>query len=523
MTRGMRMLLLAVAITVGWIGYRLSRPDAPAYQGRSVEAWINELARTRPQQVWENAERPAKEALRTLGVSAVPYLARAMEYRGWLAEGYGKMWPSIPGPLRERVPPPVYPGSVRIEAARMLEELVLRHPNRVLENGVSAFRKALQSPDGELRRVAVLSLGALYAKHPTSEVLLAMIAGLDSAYVEVRTDMAIQFALRSGPEALAALPALRRGLGSVSVEERIHAAAAMYRVSDQPEEPVAALTAALLSEEATSRGNAAAYLAKIGPAAKSALPALRRALEDPEEYVRHWALQAVKGIDPASAGSGSGVGHESLEVLVARATNPASPAFQEALESLEAQGPAAKEAVPALVAALDRQRTGKGDIDYSHALARTLLRIDPSQADLVIVAMTESLRIPGRGNRNLNAAVLGEMGATARQAVPALWMSLKDPDPSVRVESAYALLRIGTDSESAGKEALQVLIRGLEPARSTPERYLAIQRLGRLGSAAADALNALLGCLEEGDPDLKRLASESVRAIDPDLASRKGL
>ena len=514
MMRGTRILILAAAMAAGWAGYRLSRPPQPAYQGRPLGVWIEELARTRPAQVWMNAERPAKEAIRTVGIPAVPYLVRAMDTRGWLAEGYGKIWPSIPGIMRERLPSPVYPGSVRIEASRMLEELVLRYPDRILEDGVQAFRKSLQSSDGELRRAAVMSLGAVYAKHPTSQVLLALIAALDSPHVEVRTDAAIQFALRAGPDAVAALPALRRCLESASIEERINAAAAMYRISDQPDEPVAALMTGLDSEVPTSRGNAAAHLAKIGPAAKAALPAVRRALEDPEEYVRHWALQALKSIDPSSAGSVAGVGSESLEALVARATNPASPSFFEAIERLEALGPEAKEAVPALGAALDRQLAGKGEIDYSHAIARALLRVDPSQSPRVISAMTESLRIPGRGNRNMNAALLGEMGPAAREAAPVLLGSMRDPDPSVRVESAFALLRIGIGSESFRKEALQVLIRGLEPARSTQERYLAIQRLGAIGSEAGDALPALLGCLNEGDPELRRLASESMRAID---------
>jgi len=470
-----------------------------------------------------NAERPAKEALRTLGVPTVPYLVRAMESRGWLAEGYGRIWPSLPGIVRNRLPVPVYPGSVRIEASRMLEELVLRHPDRVLEDGVRAFRKSLQSSDGELRRAAVMSLGAVYAKHPTSEVLLALIAALDSPHVEVRTDAAIQFATRAGPDAVAALPALRRCLASASVEERIQAAAAMYRISDQPDEPVAALVAGLTSEVPTSRGNAAAHLANIGPAAKAALPALRQAMDDPEEYVRHWALQALKSIDPATLGSASGTSEDSLETLVRRATNPTSPFFYEALEKLEALGQEAASAVPVLSTALDREVVAKGDMDYSHAIATTLLRIDPAQAPRVVSAMIQSLRIPSRGNRNRNAAVLAGMGQAARDAAGALEEALRDPDPFVRIESAFALLQIGLQNESSRREALRVLVRGLEPARSTQERYLAIERLTRIGSGAGQALSALVACLDEGDPHLKRLATEAVRAIDPDFARRRDL
>src|SRR2546422_11683113 len=92
-----RIFLIAAAAATGLVlALALWFPKEPVYQGKPVSFWIEELARTQPVRIWET-DRPAKEALRTLGTNAVPYLAKAMRSRSLFGETYGQLWPRLPG------------------------------------------------------------------------------------------------------------------------------------------------------------------------------------------------------------------------------------------------------------------------------------------------------------------------------------------------------------------------------------------------------------------------------------------
>ncbi|MCC6235182.1 MAG: HEAT repeat domain-containing protein [Verrucomicrobiales bacterium] len=502
------ILVVGVALAT-FLAVGLCLPAKPKYQGKPVTYWILELARTLPQQPWQSAERPAKEALRAIGTNAVPWLANSLESNSLLTDFYVRVWPSFPAALRAHLPVPVSPRLVRTEAARMLEELVLRHPQRVMAAGIAAFRKALNSSDGELRLRAAESLGALLAKHHPPAALSALVMALDSPHHEVRTAAAGQLAGLAGPEAAFALPALRRCLRGTDPDERFNAAAAIHRITGETDEPIAVLLEGLKSPTPLVRGNAAVQLSRIGPAAKAALPTLGRLLDDPDDYARYWISEAVKAIEPPARSQTLATPGE----LIADAIRPGSPRFYPALERLAALGTNASSAAAPLAAALEHQSASRSDVDFSFAIAQTLLRIDEARTPLVVRAMTRSLSTAGRGNRSLNAAVLAAIGPDAIDAVPTLLVSLQDPDPSVRLESAFALLRIGVDSPTTRRDALQTLIRGLEPTRSSADRYLAARHLGELGSVAVEAVGALRNCRQEGDPDLEQLASTALDNI----------
>ena len=60
------------------------------------------------------------------------------------------------------------------------------------------------------------------------------------------------------------------------------------------------LTATLLSGDRVQRETAAQTLGEIGPSARTAAPALRRALEDEHSWVRGAAEQALKKVEPGA-------------------------------------------------------------------------------------------------------------------------------------------------------------------------------------------------------------------------------
>jgi HEAT repeat protein len=88
-----------------------------------------------------------------------------------------------------------------------------------------------------------------------------------------------------------AVPALTGALGDREYLVRVSAAAALMKIGPRPVVP--SMIAALRRNEAPIRANAAVVLGAFGPAAKSATPALNRALADANPRVRELAGEAL--------------------------------------------------------------------------------------------------------------------------------------------------------------------------------------------------------------------------------------
>jgi HEAT repeat protein len=91
-----------------------------------------------------------------------------------------------------------------------------------------------------------------------------------------------------------ALPALTSALGDK--EYRVRATAAEAIVMMPPGDVVPGMIEALRSPEGGVRANAAGVLGAFGPAARAAVPALTRALKDPNPRVRELAGEALNRI-----------------------------------------------------------------------------------------------------------------------------------------------------------------------------------------------------------------------------------
>ena len=139
--------------------------------------------------------------------------------------------------------------------------------------------------------------------------------------------------------------------------------------------------------------------------------------------------------------------------------------------------------------------------------------------------------------RRLAAHALGEIGRTAREAVPALIEALRDPESFVRVWAAAALARVQPENP----DAIVALVAGTRDGISFV-RSLAAWHLGRLGpghpgiesvvpelrellndndpSVRAEALVALENLAGKGAPpaELKSLAPTADPAVSPRVA-----
>jgi HEAT repeat protein len=151
------------------------------------------------------------------------------------------------------------------------------------------------------------------------------------------------------------------------------------------------------------RHEAAHLLAEMGPEAKSALPALRRALWDPEQQFRPHVAYAIWRIEG---------------------------------------DPALEEAVEAMIDALgDRPHEAAGSHEYTcRAVGACLGRIGPGAVPLILPHLDDEDEYVRLG---LIEALerIGPAAAPARSAIEA---RLEDPHPLVRAEAARALSAIDT-------------------------------------------------------------------------------
>lgn len=185
-------------------------------------------------------------------------------------------------------------------------------------------------------------------------------------------------------------------------------------------------------ENVARRAEAARTLGTRGEAARPAMDALFAALGDPSEAVRFEAAQALSRLEPRAP---------DVPALAKALTSPDPYVRGFAAWSLGNLQGAAREAVPALVAAINEDET-------SAVVAGALARIGPAAA-AAVPSLAAALRHPDAGRRWRAARALGRIGPAAQAAVSNLTAALADPNEAVRAHAARALGRIGTGARPA--------------------------------------------------------------------------
>jgi len=510
------VLVLSGIVAVVWLLSTLSRGREPMYQGKTVRRWIEELPPGHPFFLGTgiNRDTPAKQALRSIGTDAVPYLARAMNRRDSIMVDLSlKLWYRWPW-LQRHLTRPVPRIELRREAARALQEIVSTHPKASFGNIVSALARTMRDPDSNLWMTAMATVGMIAVREHNQEACRALIAALDSPDDGVRSHAA--WKLSDGDQTLSvALPALRRRLSDRSDAVRINAALAVYRIGHQTNEAVAVLISALAAKTPTDRGNAAFQLSLIGPAAKAAIPALEQTVKDPDLYVQNQATAALNKIHPGRHKEEK----PNWQALVEQLKSPDQNTRCSAAFGLKEIAAEALPAIPALVEAL-RTRS----VDNLWAVGQALWTIDPQQAAVIVPAMDNHLADPNAANRHMAALVLAKIGSEARQTLPTLHSGMTDSSLWVRQYCAYAWLRVGGQGEATRRQAVEILVDCLQAKCHIQDRKNSARFLGEAGSIAKEAVPALRDVARHGDDEeLAKLAAEALSKIGsaaPDGAAK---
>jgi len=271
--------------------------------------------------------------------------------------------------------------------------------------------------------------------------------------------------------------------------------------------PLADWIADLKEKGSGVRAQAALALAELGPAAREAEAALAQALRDPDPDVRVAAVLALGAIVPD--------GKAAVDGLARALTDEDWFVRLNSAQALQKFGPKAASAAPALVQAVKPNDMIKDFRPVRCGAAMVALsRVDPAAKELesacrmVVGKLLEDERQGSFGARATGARLLGECGAAALPAAPALVRLLKDPDGDVRVAAAEALLKIAPENDAP----LAVLADALK----NPDllvRLRAADALGGRGARARVALPALRAAVQDAEPEVRQAAQDALKKI----------
>jgi HEAT repeat protein len=412
---------------------------------------------------------------------------------------------------------------------------------------------------------------------------------------------AIDLLIRLGKNAKFAAPHLRDLLKDPHPSVRIKAAEALWKIEQPAPGPLlTVLTEAAKEEEEGFRTAALAVLTEMGEKAKPALPTVKKGLKDKAFAVKLQAIRAAGAMGPAAKSAvpellniilddDTGFLEAQVALALGKIGSAAVPSLCAALSNESAKvrrgsafalgliGPKAYEAVPdltkalkddePLVRALSAESLGKigqeaepatpaltkalkdDDADVRINSAVALWRIGKHAAgiDVLAAAVTQS-----QGpSRKAAVAALGQVGAAAKPALPALVKALGDKDAEVRLESVKTLGILGPLAKGTGAKITPLLhdksvpvrlhavhaiwktekkiskkgIEILEQALDEEEMdhlLLATRILGDIGPDARDVVPALLPFLHHKNKVIRAAVLDAVQKIDPKAVSKPG-
>jgi len=401
------------------------------------------------------------------------------EVRGWAADalGFASLGGDVPAPVVELLrgalsdPSPL----VRSYAAHALVRLDAVDGSPEI---VAALVFGLTSERVDLAHGAVEGLGRLGPSAASAVPGLARILA-DPSPEETRGDSAAEALDRIGPTGVAAL------LDAVAIggpRVKGHAFAAAWRRRPLLARLLPMAIADLADPDPRVRRQAAGAVGLAGIGRHDAAAALEKALRDPSPEVVQAVALALARLGPEAQAALPAL------LTIARQTKPSSV---DLLTALGGMGPAAKDALPAL-----RARLGEDPEAVAHALGR----LGPAAIPTLVAALGHAdPRV-----RHAAARALSYLGTDAAPAVRELARALHDPEASVRNAAAQALGAIGP----AAAPAVSALVTRLADDPDANVRSWSASALGRIGPAAASALPALQKALGEA-----RLAIEAARAL----------
>jgi hypothetical protein len=315
------------ALIAATLVFQLMRSPEPKYQGRSVRAWLGDMAAHK----WSGCDK----ALRAIGTNAVPYAVHDLANNDslWPAK-YRELYPRFPLLLQKILPAPK-PMLQVVDGANVFFYIG--------SNSIPCAIALLKHHSHSVRQSAAWGIGALRPQCAgANQAIPALIeaSGDSDRYVRLHVMLAFR---EMGADASNAVPAITKVLADTGVGSQTNS---FFYV----------------------RAAAAVALGKIGPSAAAALPALKAALREPNSYLRGQAAVATWRV-AADADT-------ALAVLLQEMPFASESEKWDWIVALGEMGPRARAAVPQLTLEL---RQDKINWVLNH-LTNALVSIDPKAA-----------------------------------------------------------------------------------------------------------------------------------------------
>lgn len=380
-------------------------------------------------------------------------------------------------------------------------------------------------PDARARRAAVRAIQTLHADSETLAGLLAkVLADSDPAVIlpalHTLADMgddAVPVLIEAlkvpgarywaavalaeiGAEAAPAAEQLTKLAKEGEPEERMQAMLALAAIGPPAVSAAPVLVEALSSDDGSLRFAAVFALGSLR--AEQADAVLHKAAADPDDFLAEVAAWALAKIHPDDAE----IREQALKKLRAGLTSE--------LPKVRAASTSGLSDLATLVDAAERR-------DLAADFIRVLSDPDPSVGTRGGAALIRlgsdaveplSSQLANPDLREAALEILASIGADAVQAVDQITAALSDDEAFVRGEAAIALAAIGPPA-AAAVPALQKIL--ADDTEDSGTRYSAAYALGRIGSAAAPAINTLRTLSDSADELMATVAVWAALKIDP--------
>jgi hypothetical protein len=248
--------VVAALLIAGFLALRPHGAPIRMYKGKPVGQWVDACIE-KPANTF-NTNEAEFQPVREIGADAVPYLVKAIEGKQGLrgTKFYNSVWKHLPSFISKGLPIPKDSQSIRIRAYWTL---------------------------GGLGPVAKPAVPVLIQEFNTNNTMF------DFARAALET---------LGPEAKEAVPMLTNALHGPDGMLKWNAGRVLAKVEPTYPGLITVAVADLKSSNVISRRFACLVLGEMGPVAKSAVPALKEALQDTDVPVQQNAAAALKKIGP---------------------------------------------------------------------------------------------------------------------------------------------------------------------------------------------------------------------------------
>ena len=352
--------------------------------------------------------------------------------------------------------------------------------------------QCLTSPDDNLRYEASSVLSRMGPA--ASEAIPALEEALSDSQKMVRY-CAVQGLGNIGPAAKGSAASVERLFADSDGTVRTRALLAYYQITGDGDKVAPGLAQELSDPDRMTSGFAAMWIPGIGPSAAQTVPSLVKALESsPHKDVRGRVVKTLGEIGPAAKSA-----VPALEVRLAKTKG--FDRFWVASSIWKITGDVSK-SVPVLIELLSDENKY-----LRSATAITLGEIGP-QAVSATSALVLALRDTCPDVRSEAAEALGRIGPGAKATLPNLRKALDDHERWVRFEAALAIWRLAGESGPVLEE--------FEQAMANEEwfvQYAALKRISEMGTSAKTALPQIKEMLEHDNSFVRKAAAEALKKI----------